>query len=74
MAVSVEAEGSAAVALAVPDNVLIEGRRLSFLSLTDPDADGASTGGLDGLLPICGGVKNRKWRGGQYGREDQKTA
>lgn len=62
VAVSVDAEGSAAAAFAAPDIALVDGRRVTFLSpagadkFEEPEFGGASPEGpFEGLLPIWSG-------------------
>ena len=77
VAVSLEAEGSTAVALEVPDDALSDGWRVTFLSVEGGGVEGLAADGispvgpLEGLLPIwrgtsartrqTGGGKGRRW-------------
>jgi hypothetical protein len=61
VAVSIDAEGSAAAAFAAPDIALVDGRRFTFLSPPGTDKfDEAELGGaspegpFEGLFPIWG--------------------
>lgn len=66
VAVSLDGDGSAAVAFPAPDKALMDGCLGTLLSLAGGLAaevvvDGASPEGvLEGLLPICGGGRSER--------------